>query len=109
LFGDDDADAGDCHIKNEGSQLGNDPGETASMTDQTVPDTHDWKEHICIDVSKQCDSNVAYDDDAEKLRKTNEGSHFGNDPNMPNSVREKWLKIEPILARSYYLNPPSDN
>lgn len=32
-----------------------------------------------------------------------------NDPNMPNEVREKWLKIEPILARSYYLNPPSDN
>ena len=23
-----------------------------------------------------------------------------NDPNMPNSVREKWEKIEPILARS---------
>ena len=32
-----------------------------------------------------------------------------NDPNMPNSVREKWLKIEPILARSYYLNPPKEN
>ena len=29
-----------------------------------------------------------------------------NDPNMPNSVREKWIKIEPILARSYYLYPP---
>jgi hypothetical protein len=29
-----------------------------------------------------------------------------NDPNMPKHVREKWLKIEPILARSYYLNPP---
>ena len=32
-----------------------------------------------------------------------------NDPNMPNSVREKWIKIEPILARSYYLNPPEEN
>ena len=32
-----------------------------------------------------------------------------NDPNMPNSVREKWLKIEPIIARSYYLNPPEEN
>ena len=29
-----------------------------------------------------------------------------NDPNMPNSAREKWRKIEPILARSYYLYPP---
>jgi len=29
-----------------------------------------------------------------------------NDPNMPKHVREKWLKIEPTLARSYYLNPP---
>ena len=29
-----------------------------------------------------------------------------NDPNMPKHVREKWLKIEPILARSYYLYPP---
>jgi hypothetical protein len=28
-----------------------------------------------------------------------------NDPNMPNSVREKWRKIEPTLARSYYLYP----
>ena len=32
-----------------------------------------------------------------------------NDPNMPNSVREKWIKIEPILARSYYLDPPEEN
>ena len=32
-----------------------------------------------------------------------------NDPNMPKHVREKWVKIEPILARSYYLNSPSDN
>ena len=32
-----------------------------------------------------------------------------NDPNMPNSVREKWRKIEATLARSYYLYPPSDN
>ena len=32
-----------------------------------------------------------------------------NDPNMPNSVREKWIKIEPILARSYYLHPPEEN
>ena len=32
-----------------------------------------------------------------------------NDPNMPNSVREKWVKIEPILARSYYLDPPEEN
>ena len=32
-----------------------------------------------------------------------------NDPNMPNSVREKWEKIEPILARSYYLDPPEEN
>jgi len=29
-----------------------------------------------------------------------------NDPNMPKHVREKWLKIEPTLARSYYLYPP---
>ena len=29
-----------------------------------------------------------------------------NDPNMPNSAREKWRKIEPILARCYYLYPP---
>ena len=29
-----------------------------------------------------------------------------NDPNMPKEVREKWRKIEPILARSYYLYPP---
>ena len=29
-----------------------------------------------------------------------------NDPNMPNSAREKWRKIEHILARSYYLYPP---
>lgn len=28
------------------------------------------------------------------------------DPNMPNSVREAWRKIEATLARSYYLNPP---
>ncbi|MBM55103.1 MAG: hypothetical protein CMB32_00920 [Euryarchaeota archaeon] len=28
-----------------------------------------------------------------------------NDPNMPNSVREKWRKIEATLARSYYLYP----
>ena len=27
------------------------------------------------------------------------------DPNMPKDVRERWLKIEPILARNYYLNP----
>ena len=32
-----------------------------------------------------------------------------NDPNMPNSVREKWRKIEATLARSYYLYPPSEN
>ena len=32
-----------------------------------------------------------------------------NDPNMPNFVRENWLKIEPILARSYYLDPPEEN
>jgi len=32
-----------------------------------------------------------------------------NDPNMPKHVREKWLKIETILARSYYLYPPSKN
>ena len=32
-----------------------------------------------------------------------------NDPNMPNSVREKWRKIEATLARSYYLYPPSDD
>ena len=32
-----------------------------------------------------------------------------NDPNMPNSVREKWEKIEPILTRSYYLDPPEEN
>ena len=29
-----------------------------------------------------------------------------NDPNMPNSAREKWRKIEATLARSYYLYPP---
>ena len=29
-----------------------------------------------------------------------------NDPYMPNSAREKWRKIEHILARSYYLYPP---
>jgi len=27
------------------------------------------------------------------------------DPNMPKEVREGWLKIEPALARNYYLNP----
>ena len=32
-----------------------------------------------------------------------------NDPNMPNSVRENWRKIEATLARSYYLFPPSKN
>ena len=32
-----------------------------------------------------------------------------NDPNMPNSVREKWRKIEATLARSYYLYPPDEN
>ena len=32
-----------------------------------------------------------------------------NDPNMPNSAREKWRKIEATLARSYYLFPPSKN
>ena len=32
-----------------------------------------------------------------------------NDPNMPNSVREKWRKIEATLARSYYLYSPDDN
>ena len=32
-----------------------------------------------------------------------------NDPNMPNSAREKWRKIEATLARSFYLNPPSKN
>ncbi len=32
-----------------------------------------------------------------------------NDPNMPNSVREKWRKIEDTLAKSYYLYPPDDN
>ena len=32
-----------------------------------------------------------------------------NDPNMPNSVREKWRRIEATLARSYYLHPPDDN
>ena len=32
-----------------------------------------------------------------------------NDPNMPNSVRENWRKIEATLARSYYLYPPSVN
>ncbi|MBS73237.1 MAG: hypothetical protein CMA91_03165 [Euryarchaeota archaeon] len=26
------------------------------------------------------------------------------DPNMPKEVRERWLKIEPALARDYYLN-----
>ena len=26
------------------------------------------------------------------------------DPNMPKEVRERWLKIEPALARNYYLN-----
>ena len=31
------------------------------------------------------------------------------DPNMPNDVREAWRKIEPALARSYYLHPPNDN
>ena len=30
-----------------------------------------------------------------------------NDPNMPNDVREAWRKIEPALARSYYLHPPN--
>jgi len=30
-----------------------------------------------------------------------------NDPNMPNSAREKWRKIEAMLARSYYLYPPN--
>ena len=29
------------------------------------------------------------------------------DPNMPNDVREAWRKIEPALARSYYLHPPN--
>jgi len=32
-----------------------------------------------------------------------------NDPNMPNSVREKWRKIEATIARSYYLFPPDGN
>ena len=32
-----------------------------------------------------------------------------NDPNMPNSAREKWHKIEATLARSYYLYPPGKN
>ena len=32
-----------------------------------------------------------------------------NDPNMPNSAREKWRKIEATLARSFYLFPPSKN
>ncbi|MFL2967921.1 MAG: fascin domain-containing protein [Candidatus Poseidoniaceae archaeon] len=31
------------------------------------------------------------------------------DPNMPNDVREAWRKIEPILARSYYLNPTNSS
>ena len=30
-----------------------------------------------------------------------------NDPNMPNDIREAWRKIEPALARSYYLHPPN--
>ena len=29
--------------------------------------------------------------------------------NMPNSVREKWRKIEATIARSYYLFPPDGN
>ena len=32
-----------------------------------------------------------------------------NDPNMPNSAREKWHKIEATLARSYYLYAPGKN
>ena len=32
-----------------------------------------------------------------------------NDPNMPNSAREKWDKIEATLARSYYLYAPGKN
>ena len=30
------------------------------------------------------------------------------DPNMPKQVRERWLKIEPALARNYYLNSPQN-
>ena len=32
-----------------------------------------------------------------------------NDPNMPKELHEAWLKIEPILARSYYLNPTNSS
>ena len=41
-------------------------------------------------------------DDDEKYRPWDR-----NDPNIPEGMRERWIKIEPMLARSYYVHPPS--
>jgi hypothetical protein len=39
--------------------------------------------------------------DDEKYRPWNR-----DDPNMPKDIRGKLLKLEEVLARSYYLDPP---
>ena len=47
------------------------------------------------------ESRLGAINDDEKYRPWNR-----DDPNMPNDIRGKLLKLEEVLARSYYLDPP---
>ena len=50
------------------------------------------------------EDRLAPEDDDDKYRPWDR-----NDAKTPENIRKIWLKIEPRLARSYYLDPPNDD